>query len=362
VYLYLIRNLVNGKGYVGITKRPLRKRLLDHYAAARGGKETAIARAITKYGQDAFTVTLLGEAPTWEELLAMEREAIQTYNTFHLTGHGYNLTLGGDGTTGWKHTEASKARMGLANKGRVLSAEHRAAVSQAHRGIPKSLEQRQKIGEAQRGEKNHRYGKPLSEDHKAKLLAANLGRTSPMAGKKHSEATRRKIAAAGMGRRRSEESIRQGADKYRGSHHSEATKALLAEKARAQFARQGNPMQGRMHSEETRRKIAEKAKGRTPWNKGRPGTPLSEETRHKLSAQRRGQTAWNKGLPHTAETRAKMSAAHRRRPAPQARPVEVDGIVYASITDAAQRSGLTRMQVRYRLQTGKARYVTKDEE
>ncbi|WP_160309003.1 NUMOD3 domain-containing DNA-binding protein [Anaeromyxobacter sp. PSR-1] len=59
-------------------------------------------------------------------------------------------------------------------------------------------------------------------------------------------------------------------------------------------------------SEETRRRISEAKKGTPAWNKGKQ---LSAEYRKKLSENHRGMT----GKKQTAETRAKISAALRRR-------------------------------------------------
>jgi hypothetical protein len=44
------------------------------------------------------------------------------------------------------------------------------------------------------------------------------------------------------------------------------------------------------------------------WHKGRVESP---ETRAKVSAAGKGRPAWNKGIPHSAESRAKMSLASK---------------------------------------------------
>ena len=45
------------------------------------------------------------------------------------------------------------------------------------------------------------------------------------------------------------------------------------------------------------------------------GKPKSDETRAKLSASLKGKPAWNKGKPRSEETRAKISASMKGKPA-----------------------------------------------
>lgn len=56
---------------------------------------------------------------------------------------------------------------------------------------------------------------------------------------------------------------------------------------------------------EVRAKISASRRGQRP----------SEETRRKLSAARKGRPAWNKGIPHTEKSKAKISAAGKGRAA-----------------------------------------------
>jgi hypothetical protein len=146
-----------------------------------------------------------------------------------------NMTNGGDGTSGLRHTEERKKKISLQTKGRKMSLEARAKISAAlkgnknglgtkkspeaiektaaaHRGKPKSEEVREKISASKKGtpgrvpspeqierirskqlgvpkseETKARMRKPKSPEHKAKLSAINMG-------KKHSEETRRLLS------------------------------------------------------------------------------------------------------------------------------------------------------------------------
>lgn len=75
-----------------------------------------------------------------------------------------------------------------------------------------------------------------------------------------------------------------------------------------------NPFYGQHHSAETKAKISAATKNRVPWNKGKTH---SAETKAKMSADRKGRTPWNKGLTgtftHSDEARAKMSASQKGR-------------------------------------------------
>ena len=171
MYLYILTNTARSpeKSYIGITSRAVNRRLLEHFSTARN-RPTHIAQALKKYGRDAFTLTILGQAESWEELCAMEQAAIVQYNTFR--PHGYNLTLGGDGVFG-----------AATNKGRTYSEAERLA--------------RQVVWDAMRG-------RVVSDDTRVKLSAKALeqfaSQGNPMQGRKHSAETKAKIAAKRRGR------------------------------------------------------------------------------------------------------------------------------------------------------------------
>lgn len=92
-WLYKITNGISGKLYIGVSIDPER-RWNQHRTL--NSRASALKDAIAKYGSDNFTFKLLvcGEDDYIDEL---EVEAIQLYNT--QVPNGYNITLGGDGTT-----------------------------------------------------------------------------------------------------------------------------------------------------------------------------------------------------------------------------------------------------------------------
>lgn len=272
MFLYKLHNTVTGKAYIGITIRPVKKRLSEHLGVAKRGKTTLIARALTKYGLAAFRLEILGQAESWEVLCAMEQAAIRTYNTFK--PHGYNLTRGGDGTLGRLHTEVAKQRISAANTGKVHDRAFREKVSARFRGVPKSPVQRERMGAWQRGANNSQFGK--TPKHHAKMLAAaekaRQEHGHPHAGKPLSPAHKAKLSAANTGRKMSEEHKAAMSALHKGKVVSEETRAKLRAATLRQLALQGNPMQGRTHTEKTKALISARHKGR----------PLTEATKAKM--------------------------------------------------------------------------------
>ena len=64
--IYIIKNTVNDKVYVGQTKVSLKLRFQNHLSAARNGKDYIIGKAIRKYGED-FYETLSDVAEEWDK-------------------------------------------------------------------------------------------------------------------------------------------------------------------------------------------------------------------------------------------------------------------------------------------------------
>ena len=67
-------------------------------------------------------------------------------------------------------------------------------------------------------------------------------------------------------------------------------------------------MKGKKHSAETRKKMSEAHKGKQAWNKG---IPQSEEAKKKNSEAHKGENNYWFGKHHSEETRKKMSEANK---------------------------------------------------
>jgi hypothetical protein len=95
--VYKITNNVNGHGYIGITQCALAKRWREHLCAARTGSDKRLYKAMRKYGTDNFSIAVIREATSFEELQRLECELVIEHNTHAKNGQGYNLTAGGEG-------------------------------------------------------------------------------------------------------------------------------------------------------------------------------------------------------------------------------------------------------------------------
>lgn len=95
-YIYIIKNDINDKVYVGKTEFSIEKRFKEHLSDSnkRQAEHRPLYRAICKYGKEHFWVEELEKCPSQ---LANDREKywIEQYNSYY---HGYNATFGGDGS------------------------------------------------------------------------------------------------------------------------------------------------------------------------------------------------------------------------------------------------------------------------
>ena len=111
-YVYCHTNNINGKKYIGITCQKPK----DRWRNGKGYKNGFFANAIKKYGWDNFTHEVLFSGISEEDAKKLEIELIAKYNTMDRK-YGYNLTKGGNLTTGYHHTEKAKAKMSFAKHG-----------------------------------------------------------------------------------------------------------------------------------------------------------------------------------------------------------------------------------------------------
>lgn len=112
--IYIIRNTVNDKVYVGQTHMSIRLRFQNHLSAARRGLDYVIGKAIRKYGEDKFYVELLEECLV-EELNEREQYWISFFNSID-NKFGYNMSVGGNVVRTTKELDEDKV-LALFNSG-----------------------------------------------------------------------------------------------------------------------------------------------------------------------------------------------------------------------------------------------------
>jgi group I intron endonuclease len=215
--IYQITNIINRKIYVGSSKNIEKRWIKGHRSVLRNNKHTNsyLQRAWNKYGVNAFKIEIL------ETCQPEDRRTIEQYYLDWLEpwdrGIGYNQATT---VSGEDPTEETRKKMSASQKGKHLSE------------ITKK-----KIGDSERGEKHHLFGKHPSKETRLKMSLAHKGKPSHRKGKS-------------------------------GKSWSEERKKT-----------QQNLMLGKKHSEEAKRKISEKHKGKQ----------LTEEHKEKLSIAHKGQ-------------------------------------------------------------------------
>ena len=179
-FIYITSNSVNGKGYIG--QRKFSKDWKYYLGSGR-----IFTRAIQKYGKENFVRDIVAFANSIEDINNMEIELIKRYNASNSSNY-YNIGIGGEAPMaglhcseghkmrlreahlknnwglGLHHSQEHKAKISKGLEGRICSLETRQRLRDSinvgkfnkenvpwNKGIPNSLETRQKISNANTG-------------------------------------------------------------------------------------------------------------------------------------------------------------------------------------------------------------------
>lgn len=271
-YLYRhIRTDLNVPFYIGIGTKPIRfrKESQEFKRAFIGilhpGKRNNWW--INIYNKTDVEVEIMYTSNSWEDVKGKEIEFIKLYGKLSEgTGTLVNLTDGGDGVFGMRHSEESRKKM-----------------SASHTGVPLAIEVAKKSALSRTGLIRKR-GYKLSEDHKAKISKGNKG-------KKLTDDRREKLRLSAKTRKRPT----PFSDEHRRNIGEASKKVIRTDQWRENISK-GNI--GKKVSNETRQILSSIFKGRI----------LSDETKLKMSA-------FQKGRKHSDKTKQKMrkpkSESHR---------------------------------------------------
>ena len=224
--IYLIRNTVNGKCYIGQSVDDTAKGRIRRHLS--GGNSPYFKNAVKKYGRDAFETEILYDNILPEFLSMFEIEAIKEYDC--IAPNGYNLTSGGE--RGYTRSEVVLKKMSESQKGKKASKEARINMSKAQKGRKHTEETKKRMSLAQKGKK--KKNPPWNK------------------GKRHSKETLQKIS----------DKLKGMEVWNKGVPHTKEARQKMSDK-----------LKGRKVSQETRDKISRANKGRT----------FSAEHRRKLS-------------------------------------------------------------------------------
>lgn len=251
--IYMATNRANGKIYIGQTVKTLQQRQIQHIYDAKNGSPLYFARALRKYGFNNFRWEVLCCCFDIDGLNEMEVYFIALFNSRDKIV-GYNSTKGGNGISGFSHTNKTKEKIRQAHLGKKYTKEHKQKISDNNArgmlGKHHSDETCRKIRDAHIGTKHTKKAKQKMSKNSPRLSGKDhpnygkRGKETPMYGKHHSTFTKEKLRQANLGKK-----------------HSDATKLKMS-KSSPRLSGKDHPMWGTHPSEETRKKLREAAKGK----------------------------------------------------------------------------------------------------
>ena len=151
--VYMYKNQIDGKVYIGQTTQPMCMRRRDHRQLAFNSKKLRndhFHLALRKYGKEAFEETVLCASLDKESLDKAEQYFINVFDSVDKS-KGYNLKTGG---SHGKHTEETKRKISEASKKLWQNPEHRTLISEAGKRNYKYInnpESRKKSGATRKG-------------------------------------------------------------------------------------------------------------------------------------------------------------------------------------------------------------------
>lgn len=252
--------------------------------------------AFKKYGTENFIKEIIEECESKEHLDERERYWINFYKSTD-RNIGYNIALGGKG-------------------GDTIS------------NHPDRDLIRQKHSEWMQ-ENNPTRGRKKSEDEierwKDSFIGKYTGENSPNFGKKHNDDSKIKMSEA---RKKWHENLTEEERNNISKKISEANTGKESywkgknNDTHSEWMKQNNPMKGKTHTDEVKQRISEANK-----------KPKSEETKRKLSEANKGKKPGNMVK------------------------VEVDGIVYESLSEASIKTGINMSTLRNRIKSKNTKYL-----
>jgi group I intron endonuclease len=198
--IYFIQSKIEGKVYVGQTKRD-ESRLREHkYELGKGShRNPHLQRAWNLIGADGFVFYHVASFNSRQECSEAEKFYIRWFRELGLS---YNLTSGGDGQ--FEHSPESIEKRTRSRNYGPLSEEHKAKIAATHRarGVQPTPEQQARAAEARRGNPSAFLGRHHSEETKRKLSEMRKGENNPQYGKPTSELQKQRASETWKGRKR----------------------------------------------------------------------------------------------------------------------------------------------------------------
>jgi len=181
IYIYIIWFPTSDKYYIGQTHN-LRGRMFTHLNV-----DSLVGKALYKY--DDWKISILHTCKTRDEANLIEIEEIRNFNS--VAPNGYNLTRGGEGCEGYKHTKEAKEKIRQAGIGRQHTEKTKEEIRRSHKGKknPKSAKARKGIKrpDVSKRLKGNKYFQGCHHTKEAieKIRRAKQGKRDPKVQIKH---------------------------------------------------------------------------------------------------------------------------------------------------------------------------------
>lgn len=257
--VYIHRNIINNKAYIGITCQKPERRWRD--GEGYHDDQGIFYRAIQKYGWDNFEHIIWTENLTEEEAKKWEIRLIALFKTnccrHRNPEYGYNMTDGGDGSgkSGHPMSEENKKRMIEFFTGREVPQEQREKISIGLKKYYEDEDNRKRLSELAKKRfedpKNHPFfGKHHTDDTKEKMSQSKKELYSnpenhPMYGRHHTEEAKRKNRNAHIGKIASDETRKKLSELKKGKflgENSPCSKKILQFNTDGEFIREFNAL------------------------------------------------------------------------------------------------------------------------
>jgi len=219
--IYKIRNLVNGKFYIG-SSVDTRVRFQSHRRNLRRGTHHCqpLQRAWAKYGEDCFKFEIVENVASPQDLHDAENRWL---NEHHGEDYCYNISKCADAfMRGMKFSEEHKAKISASLAGNSCA-----------KGYKRTPEECEIIRQRAKGRKNF-LGRKHTDEARAKLSAASKGKQRRL-GHTNSPEHRKRISEANKGKKLSPEHVEKIRQRMVGTSYAKGR--IVTDEMRARFER-----------------------------------------------------------------------------------------------------------------------------
>jgi group I intron endonuclease len=200
-FIYKITNIITNKCYIGETMQKYANRRFKAHMSAirRGGGCPALRDAVKKHGEENFKFEVLLTCPD-EDRFRLEKEYIKQHNS--LVPNGYNIRDAGEDSSGFKHSDETKAKISKICKETSKDPEKLAKMKIGIKAYWGKEENRKAHSERIKASDNHKNGvknrnkDPILHEESKKKISEGLKKYHSENKNSVSDATKKKIGDA----------------------------------------------------------------------------------------------------------------------------------------------------------------------